>query len=42
MNTVDQFSKKVQAKIDKCGGNFKNDLDLQNMIILVMLILGMI
>ena len=34
MNTVDQFSKKVQAKIDECGGNFKNDLDLQNMIVL--------
>ena len=34
MNTVDLFSKKVQAKIDECGGNFKNDLDLQNMIVL--------
>jgi hypothetical protein len=34
MNTVEMFSRKVQEKIEECGGNFKNDLDLQNMIIL--------
>ena len=33
-NEVDMFSRKVQKKIDECGGNFKSDPDLQNMIIL--------
>ena len=28
------FSRKVQNKIDECGGNFKNNPDLQNIIIL--------
>ena len=34
MNTVEMFSRKVQDKISENGGNFKNDIDLQNMIIL--------
>ena len=32
--TVEMFGRKVQEKIDQCGGNFKNDIDMQNMIIL--------
>ena len=34
MNMVDMFSRKVQDKISETGGNFKGDLDLQNMIVL--------
>ena len=34
MNMVDMFSRKVQDKISETGGNFKGDIDLQNMIIL--------
>ena len=34
MNTVEMFSRKVQDKISENGGNFKNDIELQNMIIL--------
>jgi ubiquitin conjugation factor E4 B len=33
-NTVENFSRKIEQKSDECGGNFKNDTDLQNMIIL--------
>ena len=34
MQTVEMFSRKVQDKIAEKDGNFKNDVDLQNMIIL--------
>jgi ubiquitin conjugation factor E4 B len=34
MQTVEMFSRKVQDKIAEKDGNFKNDIDLQNMIIL--------
>ncbi len=34
MQTVEIFSRKVQDKIAEKDGNFKNDIDLQNMIIL--------
>jgi len=34
MQTVEMFSRKVQDKIDENGGNFKNNVELQNMIIL--------
>jgi hypothetical protein len=34
MNTVERFSNKVQEKINETNGNYKGDLDLQNMIIL--------
>ena len=33
MNTVELFSRKVQKKIDECGGNYKNDIELQNLLI---------
>ena len=32
-NTVERFSRKVQDKISECGGNFKSNPDLQNMLI---------
>ena len=34
MNMVENFSNKVQEKISETNGNYKGDLDLQNMIIL--------
>ena len=34
MTMVENFSRKVQDKISETGGNYKGDLDLQNMIIL--------
>ena len=34
MQTVEMFSRKVQDKIAEKDGNFKNDIDLQNMLIL--------
>ena len=34
MTMVEKFSRKVQDKISETGGNYKGDLDLQNMIIL--------
>ena len=34
MNMVESFSNKVQEKISETNGNYKGDLDLQNMIIL--------
>ena len=34
MNMVENFSNKVQEKISQTNGNYKGDLDLQNMIIL--------
>ena len=34
MNTVERFSNKVQEKIHETNGNYKGDIDLQNMIIL--------
>ena len=34
MNMVDMFSRKVQNKISETNGNFKGDIDLQNMIII--------
>jgi hypothetical protein len=34
MNTVERFSNKVQEKINETNGNYKGDIDLQNMIIL--------
>jgi ubiquitin conjugation factor E4 B len=34
MNTIERFSNKVQEKINETNGNYKGDLDLQNMIIL--------
>ena len=34
MNMVDAFSRKVQDKIAETGGNYKGDIDLQNMLIL--------
>ena len=35
MQTVEIFSRKVQDKIAEKDGNFKNDIDLQNMIIYI-------
>ena len=32
--TVEMFGRKVQERVDQCGGNFKSDVDLQNMLIL--------
>ena len=34
MKMVENFSRKVQDKISETGGNYKGDIDLQNMIIL--------
>ena len=34
MTMVENFSRKVQDKISETGGNYKGDIDLQNMIIL--------
>ena len=34
MNMVEMFSRKVQDKISETGGNYKGDIELQNMIIL--------
>ena len=32
--TVEMFGRKVQERIEQCGGNFKNDIEMQNMLIL--------
>jgi len=34
MNTIEIFSRKIQDRIAENGGSYKNDIDLQNMIIL--------